>query len=56
MTKEQEKRVIGAMVETQRTLDRAMAYSPQFRDQKLVAEYEAHLAKLSAMLAALSAA
>ncbi len=51
MTKEQEKRIIGAAVETQRTLDRALTYSPQFRDQKLIAECETHLEKLAAMLA-----
>lgn len=51
MTKEQEKRVIGAVIETQRTLDRANGYSPQHRDQKLIAFCEAHISKLTAMLA-----
>ncbi len=52
MTKEQEKRTIQAMAETQRTLDRATRYSPQHRDQKLIAFCESHIEKLTAMLAA----
>jgi len=51
LTKEHERRVIAALAETQRTLDRAMFYSPQFRDHKLIAECHAHLLKLNAMLA-----
>ena len=50
MTKEQEKRIIQAAAETQRKLDREMAYLPKFRKQETIARYEAHLEKLAEML------
>ena len=52
MTQNQKNRVMQAMTETQDGLTRAMRYSPEFRDTKLIAFYEAHIVKLAAMLAA----
>lgn len=48
---EHKRRVVAAMVETQTALTRAMRYSPDFRDNELIAFYHRHIAKLNAMLA-----
>lgn len=50
MTKEMTRRVLQAIQETEAALKRARRYSPEFQDKKLIADYEAHLAKLQAML------
>jgi hypothetical protein len=46
MTQDQRRRVEQAIDETQRGLARAMRYSPEFRDMKLIGDYERHTAKL----------
>lgn len=51
MTQDQTRRVVEAIAETHRLLDREMAYLPQHRKQDRIAFYEAHLAKLNLMLA-----
>lgn len=50
LTQDQTRRVLAAIEETRRMLARAMRYSPQFRDNGLIASYEAHLVKMNAML------
>ena len=51
-TAEKKRRAIQAIKETERALERAMRYQPQFRDNKLISFYEKHLEKLHAMVAA----
>jgi len=53
MTAEQHRRVEQAIKETQRTLERAMRYSPEFRDAELIAFCHQHIAKLVEMQAKL---
>jgi hypothetical protein len=50
MTQNQQRRVIQAMTETQDALNRAMRYSPDLRDMKLIAFYNEHIASLTEML------
>lgn len=50
MSKEHERRVIEAITECDRILDRARSYQPQFQDSDLIERYEAHKAKLQGML------
>lgn len=50
LSEQQRKRVEQALRETKDALARAMRYSPQHRDQKLIAKYESHILKLESML------
>ena len=50
MTREQESRVVRAIAETNNNLERAMRYSPDLQDTKLIAFYENHLEHLTEML------
>jgi hypothetical protein len=50
MTEERRRRIRVAMIETQTTIDRAMRYSPEFRDHKLIATYQQHLTNLQSLL------
>lgn len=52
MNNEQIRRTIEAKAETQRHLDRELAYLPKHQKQEMVGFYRAHLVKLNAMLAA----
>jgi hypothetical protein len=49
-TQSQITRIKQAMIETQKTINREMAYSPKFRNQDKITDCETHLAKLQAML------
>jgi hypothetical protein len=51
MTPERVRRISQAIGETQRIIDRAMRYSTEFRDHKLIETSEQHLVKLQTMLA-----
>lgn len=51
MSNETRRKVLQALTETCVALERAMRYSPEFRDMPLIAFYEGHIAKLKAMLA-----
>lgn len=50
MTNEQTRRVIEAIAECDKIIDREMNYLEANRNLKLIAETEAHKAKLEAML------
>lgn len=50
LTREQERRVIAAIDEAQRGLNRELGYQPDLRNTPLMAFYEAHIAKLTRML------
>ena len=50
MTNNQTNRIAGAITETQEMLARAMRYSPEFRDMKLIDFCIAHIANLTDML------
>lgn len=49
-TNQTKARILQAMDETIRGLERAQRYSPEFQDRKLIASYEAHLEKLNKMI------
>ena len=51
LTNEQRRKITTSIAETERVLARAMKYSPQFRDAKLIADYSAHLDRLRSTLA-----
>jgi hypothetical protein len=51
MTNEQRKRVLSAMTETCRQLEKAESYMPKFQDKNYIESLKAHIAKLEAMLA-----
>ena len=51
MTEQQRLRVVRAIAETQTGLDRAMRYSPEFRDLGLISSYEKHLVNLNKAIA-----
>jgi hypothetical protein len=50
MTPEKQNRIHYAIEETQQTLDRAKSYSPEVRDNALIAFCEMHLTRLRGML------
>lgn len=50
MTENQRKRTLDALTETCEALEKAMRYQPHLRDEKLIAFYESHIAKLEKML------
>ena len=52
MTASQTRRVIEALAETNRLLNKEMGYSADMRDQDRIAFYQGHIAKLTEMLAA----
>lgn len=51
MTTEQKRRVIEAIDECERVLERARAYMGHNQDKELISKYETHKAKLEEMLA-----
>lgn len=50
MTEGQKARVVAAIAETTRALERFNRRAPECRDTKLIADYEAHLVRLGKML------
>lgn len=50
MTKEQERRVIEAVIECDRILVKARSYQPKFQDAALISQYEAQKKRLQEML------
>lgn len=52
MSQEQTRRVVEAIAETQRQIDREMGYMPCHRQLDRIASYEQHITKLNAMLGA----
>jgi hypothetical protein len=52
MTAEQRRRIETALRETIDALARAERYSPDLRDQKLIASYNRHIQKLHGLLGA----
>lgn len=51
LTSERTRRIVDAMIETQRKMDKEMAYSEDLRNHSTIAFYRTHIAKLEAMLA-----
>ena len=49
-TPEQQRRVLSALSETCRLLEREESYLPHNRNQELISEYKAHIEKLEHML------
>ncbi len=49
MSTEQKRRVIEAIIECDRVLDRARSYQPQFQDAHLIEQYEAQKLRLQGM-------
>lgn len=50
MTQDQKRRVVEAINECDRVLDRARSYQPQFQDSALIEQYEAQKLRLQRML------
>jgi hypothetical protein len=50
MTKQQEQRILQAMSQTMRTIDRAIARHETVRNYALIAELQTHLKNLASML------
>ena len=50
MTQEQKRRIVEAIIECDRVLDRARSYQPQFQDADLIEQYEAQKLRLQGML------
>lgn len=51
LTTERQRRIVEAIAETQRQIDREMGYSERFRKHENIARWQAHIAKLQGMLA-----
>jgi hypothetical protein len=50
LTSERTSRIVDAMIETQRKMDKEMAYPEDLRSYSTIVFYRTHIAKLEAML------